>query len=168
MTPQERWNEISNAYAEYMDKSIDERSMPCRIAGSLEIALPQYFSLKNAEDLRFYHFWPSHDAQYDRYEKSEYAFNSPIKLRKGVWCFGMSLKVERAPLSFPTMIVKWPMYVDLNKMTAEIGAGLIEVKLAPNRFDVTPICEAIHQGLVQSFRLDSPQSVMGFLSPSVD
>jgi hypothetical protein len=163
MTPDERWKEISVAYAEYMDKSNDERFLPSRIAGSLDIALPQYLALSDGS-LHFHHFWPSHDAQYDRYEKSEYPFNSPIKIRSGVWCFGMSVQVERAPNAFPKMRVKWPMYVDVSKMTVEVGAGRIEVKLDPARFDVMPVCEGIHRGLVECFRFEGPESVMGFLT----
>ena len=69
MTPEERWREISAAYASYMDKSNDERFLPCRIAGALNIALPRYLGLPD-DALTFYHFWPSRDAQYDEYKKS--------------------------------------------------------------------------------------------------
>ena len=47
MTPDERWKEISDAFAQYMDKANDERFLPSRIAGSLDIALPQYLALRD-------------------------------------------------------------------------------------------------------------------------
>jgi hypothetical protein len=168
MTPDERWKEISDAFAQYMDKANDERFLPSRIAGSLDIALPQYLALRD-DALRFYHFWPSqHDAQYDKYEKSEYPFNAPIRLREGVYCFGMSVQVERQPNAFPKMRVKWPMYVDVNKMTVEVGAGLIKVKLDPDRFDVGPICEGIHRGLIECLRFEGRETAVGFLTDIFD
>jgi hypothetical protein len=164
MTPEERWKEISDAYAKYMDKSNDERFLPQRIAGSLGIGLPQYLALMD-DCLRFYHFWPSqHDAQYDRYEDSKYAFNAPIRLREGVYAFGMSVLVERAPNAFPKLRVKWPMYIDLAKMIVEVGAGNIEVKLDPDRFDVKPLCEGIHRGLIECLRFEGGDASIGFLT----
>ena len=56
------------------------------------------------------------------------------------------------------------MYVDLIKMTVEVGAGQIEVKLDPNRFDVKPICEGIHRGLVECLRFEGREEAIGFLT----
>jgi hypothetical protein len=60
------------------------------------------------------------------------------------------------------------MYVDVNKMTVEVGASRTEVKLDAARFDAIPICEGIHRGLVDCFRFEGSEPVMGFLTHGKD
>ncbi|MEA2822147.1 MAG: hypothetical protein QOJ86_4151 [Bradyrhizobium sp.] len=149
--PQDRWAELSAAFASYLVSSRDERFQPGRLAEMIAREFRAYIGLqKNDKRVLLYRYTPSHDARYDEFDAVSSGWGAVSVTPDGRWTFGMSVELEPAPNGSPKSHVRWTMSFDMKEpVEVEIGLTLERLPLVHDgqRWITDPIIEAIYKGL---------------------